>query len=238
MNETSFGRRILEASLEGLPAALQGIGTITRNLKAYGAGVAINGMVGLKQVIEETQRCLQIYWHPDHIHPKPNYYKAASGVVNIAGATVYGASSAGILGPTLGGAGAIAQGLSYYTTTFLPQDAGTYYPPLPTHHHQPHSTSHQMLACPTSERVDRNISKPLPGTHAYQSGSPSTVQIPLAFPGSTTLARAAAMHPTGHENQTNESRAAQTVNDPYASRLHPGAITHRNGIHRPRRNSL
>ncbi|MFD9286686.1 hypothetical protein ACFWD7_58260 [Streptomyces mirabilis] len=238
MNEDSYGQRILEASLEGLPVALQGIGTITRNLKAYGAGVAINGMVGLKQVIDETQRYLQIYWHPDHIHPKPNYYKAASGVVNIAGATIYGASSAGILGPTLGGAGAIAQGLSYYTTKLLPQDAGTYYPPLPVHHHQRHSTSPQMLPRPTSEIVDRNISKPLSGTHAYQPGSPSTAQTPLAFPGGTTLARAAAMRPEGHENQTNERSAAQTVNDPYASRLRPGAVAHRNGAQRPRRNSL
>ncbi|MGX1027508.1 hypothetical protein [Streptomyces sp. SAI-097] len=61
MNEDSYGQRIMEASLEGLPVALQGIGAITRNLKAYGAGVAINGMVGLKQVIDETQRYLQIY---------------------------------------------------------------------------------------------------------------------------------------------------------------------------------
>ncbi|WP_221889433.1 hypothetical protein, partial [Streptomyces sp. WAC 01325] len=78
----------------------------------------------LKQIIDETQHYLQIYWHPEDIHPKPNYYKAASGALNLAGAIGYGASSAGILGPTLGGASAIAQGLSYYTTTLLPQDAG------------------------------------------------------------------------------------------------------------------
>ncbi|GAB2835269.1 hypothetical protein [Streptomyces daliensis] len=134
MSESPRSQRALEATLEGLPLALQGIGTITRNLKAYGAGVAVNGIVGLKQVADEAGHAWQIYWHPDHIHPKPNYYKAASGVVNVVGAAVYGASSAGALSPALGGAGAIAQGVSYYAAKLLPQDAGTYYPPLPTHH--------------------------------------------------------------------------------------------------------
>ncbi|MFJ4685842.1 hypothetical protein [Streptomyces sp. NPDC088789] len=148
MQRSSYGQRFIEASLEGLPLALQGVGTIGKDLRVYGAGVAINGVVGLKQVIDEAQRHLRIHWDPDHIHPKPNYYKVGSGVINIAGAAVYGASSAGVLSPALGGAGALVQALSYYTTKLLPQDAGTYYPPLPVHRPVSPGAPHTPVAVP------------------------------------------------------------------------------------------
>ncbi|GAA2637493.1 hypothetical protein [Streptomyces axinellae] len=136
MNEptnASFSRRTLEAGLEGLPLIVQGIGTMTKSLKAYGAGVALNGLVGLKQTVDESQRFLEIYWHPDQINPKPNYFRLGSGLLNVAGAAAYGASSTGLLSAYVGGAGAIAQGISYYSTQLLPQDAGMYYPALPSH---------------------------------------------------------------------------------------------------------
>ena len=137
--DASFSRRTLEAGLEGLPLVIQGIGTMTKSLKAYGAGVALNGLVGLKQTVDESQRFLEIYWHPDHINPKPNYFRLGSGLLNVAGAAAYGASSMGLLSAHIGGAGAIAQGISYYSTQLLPQDAGMYYPALPSHAPAPHS---------------------------------------------------------------------------------------------------
>lgn len=131
--DASFSRRALEAGLEGLPLVIQGVGTMTKSLKAYGAGVALNGLVGLKQTVDESQRFLEIYWHPDQINPKPNYFRLGSGLLNVAGAAAYGASGTGLLNAYIGGAGAIAQGISYYSTQLLPQDAGMYYPPLPSH---------------------------------------------------------------------------------------------------------
>ncbi|KAF2775165.1 hypothetical protein STPH1_7352 [Streptomyces sp. OM5714] len=195
--------------------------------------------MGLKQVFDETQRYLQIYWHPDHIHPKPNYYKAASGVVNIAGAIVYGASSASILGRTLGGAGAIAQALSYYSTNLLPQDAGTYYPPLPTHHHQPQTigASHQQLTHTLHEATDEdgNNLQPRRTNHVDQPGNPESMSVtPL---GSTTLAHAAAMRPTGRKIKINKSSSTQS-NSSYADRSLSETVTYGKHPQRQRRNSL
>lgn len=228
--ETPYSQRILEASIEGIPLALQGIGTITKNLKAYGTGVATNGLVGVIQVAGEAQRYVQIYWHPDHIHPKPNYYKAASGLVNVAGAVVYGASSAGVLSPALGGAGAVAQGFSHYAAKLLPQDAGTYYPSLPTHNRQPKAPEeppHQETRNPAPEPPDSPVIE-----LRTVPDHPHTPRNSLTAPSNSAIAEAAVIRVTGYEDQEPREGAEKSVRASYEN--HPHARTHGNSAHHSR----
>ncbi|WP_329538530.1 hypothetical protein OG568_61120 (plasmid) [Streptomyces sp. NBC_01450] len=219
MSQKSFSQNILEASIEGLPYVFQGAGTIAKNLKVYGTGLAIAGTVGLKQVADEAHRYLQIYWDPDHIHPKPNYYKAGSGLVNIAGAAVYGASGVGLLGPVAGSAGAIAQGLSYYATKLLPQDAGTHYPSLPLYHRQDRArgNAHPQTSLPPNE----------PAEPHDQQGAPKT---PIPLPERAAIAGAAAMRIANYNNQGRRDETAKAIEASYLN--HPYAVTE---SHRSRR---
>ncbi|WP_331740326.1 hypothetical protein OG613_45960 (plasmid) [Streptomyces sp. NBC_00015] len=217
MGKNSYGQRIFEASLEGLPCVLQGAGTITKNLKVYGTGVALGGMVGLKQVVDEAHRYLRIYWDPDHVHPKPNYYKAGGGMANIAGAAIYGASGVGILGPVAGGAGAIVQGLSYYATKLLPQDAGTHYPSLPVYQRQDEApgTVHPQISLPSSgptERYDQSVA-----------------EILIPVPERAELAGVAAMRITNYDSQDCRHASTSAIEASYANHPYAVAETHRSG---------
>lgn len=126
--------RIIEAGLNGLSPTVQGVGTITGHLRTYGAGVALGALDGLNQTATEIIRAYQIYRQPEKTHPQPDYLRAGNGVVNMVGAAIYGASSAGAINQYAGGAGAAVQGVSLVVKQFLPKDAGTYYPSLPTHY--------------------------------------------------------------------------------------------------------
>ncbi|MFD5065136.1 hypothetical protein [Streptomyces sp. NPDC058394] len=201
-NDSSFSRRIADASREGFPLILQGVGTIAGNAKIYGAGIAVNGLVGLQQVVDEAERCLKIYWHPEDAHPNPNYYKIGAGIVNMAGAAVYGAYSAGVLGPVAGGAAAITQGLTYYASNLLPQDAGNYCPPLPTHSQRTAGSevpSFQMFSHPVPEPGPSQAELRTAAV-VGQFAHPDSPQ-PSSAPGRPSMAWAAALRVAGSEDR-------------------------------------
>ncbi|MFJ6569310.1 hypothetical protein ACIQNU_17980 [Streptomyces sp. NPDC091292] len=214
-NDSSFSRKMADASREGFPLILQGIGTVTDNLTVYGAGIAVNGLVGLQQVVNEAERCLKIYWHPNDAHPKPNYYRMGSGFANMAGAAVYGAYSAGILGPVAGGVGAITQGMTYYATNLLPQDAGNYCPPLPVHNSRtadPEALLHQMPA--------------------------HSIPRPATAPGSTAMAEVAALRVAGYENHGPREGSAEAHNASKANQPYVRTAVNGNSAHHSRRATI
>nr|WP_157527804.1 hypothetical protein [Kibdelosporangium sp. MJ126-NF4] len=157
--------RIIEAGLNGLSPVIQGVGTATGHVQTYGAGVALGALDGLNQTATEINRAYQIYRHPEENHPQPNYLRAGNGVLNMAGAALYGASSAGVLNQYVGGVGAVVQGASLVVKQFLRKDTETYYPALPTHHDP---SVHEVAALRTNSAQGE-------GRAARSSGSQSPV---------------------------------------------------------------
>ncbi|MEU4147438.1 hypothetical protein [Streptomyces parvulus] len=105
-------RLLAEVLPEAAPLVVQGIGNAIMTAeggKIYAAGVALNGAVGLSEIVKA---CYRIRSEPDHM---PSYVKIAFAAMNLAGAVTYGESQVrdGDRKAIQSSAGAILQGLSY-----------------------------------------------------------------------------------------------------------------------------
>ncbi|MGW2842594.1 eCIS core domain-containing protein [Streptomyces sp. NPDC001493] len=103
---------LAEVLPEAAPLIVQGIGNAlvtAEGGKIYAAGVALNGAVGLSEIVKA---CYRIYNEPDHV---PSYVKILFGALNLAGSVTYGHSQTleGYRKTVQSALGAIMQGLSY-----------------------------------------------------------------------------------------------------------------------------
>ncbi|MFE5113680.1 hypothetical protein [Streptomyces sp. NPDC056663] len=104
---------LAEVIPEAIPLIIQGIGNAMSSPEGaaiYSAGVGLNGLVGLKEIISACERFKK---EPDHI---PSIFTIFFGAMNVAGAVAYGHSQVleGWRKNIQSSVGAIIQGLSYW----------------------------------------------------------------------------------------------------------------------------